>query len=95
MNTEKMTFSAIAVILLLTGLITMIIGQLYLLKKIHKWNVMKACMGIFPIFLFLFLKFDDQVKIICKNYPMYMSYLKSGLVITITGAVSLFLTVYL
>ena len=73
----------------------MITGQLYLLNKISKWNVIKACIGAFPFFLLLFLKFDNQVKIICRNYPLYMTYVKSGLLITIIGAVSLFLTVYL
>ena len=73
----------------------MLTGQLYLLKKIRRWNVIKASMGIFPFFLLLFLKFDNQVKIICRNYPAYMSCLKGGMLITLTGAVSLFLTVYL
>jgi hypothetical protein len=95
MDTEKIIFFSIAIVFLLIGLITMITGQLYLLSKISKWNAMKAYISISPFFLLLFLKFDNQDKIICRNYPMYMSYLKSGLVITLTGAVSLLLTAYL
>jgi hypothetical protein len=95
MDTLKIIFFSIAIIFLLFGLITMFTGQLYLLNRISKWNAMKAYIGIFPFFLFLFLKFDNQVKIICRNYPVYMSYLKSGFVITLTGAISLLLTVYL
>ena len=92
METEKIIFVSIAMVLSLAGLITMTIGQLYLLNKIRKWNAMKAYIGIFPFFFFLFLKFDNQVKIICRNYPMHMSYLKSGFVLTLTGVFSLFLT---
>jgi hypothetical protein len=95
MDTVKIFFLLIATVLLLFGLITMFTGQFYLLNKISKWNVIKAYIGIFPFFLFLFLKFDNQVKIICRNYPVYMSYLKGGLVITLTGAISLLLTVFL
>lgn len=95
MDTTKMIFISVATFSLVLGLFTMITGQICLLSKIIKWNAVKAYIGIFPFFLFLFLKFDNQVKIISKRHPVYISYLKNGLIITLTGAVSLFLAVYL
>jgi hypothetical protein len=95
METEKIIFFSIALIMSLFGLITMVTGQLYPMNKIRKWNPMEAYISLLPFFFFLFLKFDNQVKIICINYPMHTSYLKNGFVITLTGVVSLLLTVYI
>ena len=91
----KTLFFIIAIFVSLFGLVTIITVQFRLLKQIKKWNPIKAYIGIFPFFFFLFLKFDKQVKIVCRNYPMYISSLKSGLVLTLAGVVSLFLTAYL
>lgn len=95
MDTGETIFFVLAIFVSLFGLVTIITVQFRLLKQIKRWNPIKAYIGIFPFFFFLFLKFDNQVKIICRNYPMYISSLKSGLVLTLTGVVSLFLTAYL
>jgi len=93
-DTEKIVFISFAIILLLSGLLTMFAGQYYLLRKIKKWNLMKAYLCILPFLLFLFLRFDNQVKIICRNYPKHRVYFQSGLLITFLGIIVFFTSEY-
>jgi hypothetical protein len=95
MDTIKLVILAVSAVFLLIGLIVTFKGQLYLLKKIRRWNPIKAFVSLMPPFLLLYLKFDTQVRIICKRFPAHTTYFKTGLLIIFLGTTFLLITEYL
>ncbi len=95
MGTLNLAVLFFGAVFLLIGLVITVTFQFYLLKKIGRWNAIKACLGIIPFFLLLFIKFDNQVKIICRNYPNHLIYFKIGLLITFLGFTFFLINEYL
>jgi hypothetical protein len=95
MDTLKTIIFASGGILFIIGLAVTFAGQYHLLKNISRWNGMKACVGVIPFFLLLFMKFDNQVKIICRNLPNQRIYFERGLVMACLGVALFLLTGYI
>jgi len=82
-------------ILFSIGLAVTFAGQYHLLKNIRRWNGIKAYVSVIPFFLLLFMKFDNQVKIICRNLPNQRIYFERGLVMACLGGALFLLTEYI
>jgi hypothetical protein len=95
MSTLNLVILFLGAVFVLTGLVITFTVQFYLLKKIGRWNSIKAYLGTIPFFLLLFIKFDNQVKIICRNYPNHLIYFKIGLLITSLGFTFFLINEYL
>lgn len=95
MDTLKTITFVFGGIFFITGLAVTFAGQYHLLKNISRWNGMKACLSVIPFFLILFMKFDNQVKIICRNLPNQRVYFERGLVMVCLGGALFLLTGYI
>lgn len=95
MSTLNLVVLFFGAVFLLIGLVITVTVQFYLLKKIGRWNPIKAYISTIPFFLLLFMKFDNQVKIICRNYPNHLIYFKVGLLITFLGFTFFLINEYL
>jgi hypothetical protein len=95
MNVSQIIFSTLGAVFLVIGLIATFTGQLFLIYKIKEWNVIKACISIIPLLLLVYIKFDNQVQIICRNFPKHTVYFKKGLLTTSIGIGILLLAKYI
>lgn len=85
MNVSQVIFSTLGALFLIMGLIATFAGQWYLIHKIKEWNFIKAYISIIPLLLLVYITFDSQVKIICRNFPKHTVYFKKGLLTTSIG----------
>jgi uncharacterized membrane protein SirB2 len=95
MNIIEAIFPMFGIFLLLFGIIIMTANQFRLMKNISKWSVVKAYCSFIPFILLYFLKFDNQVKIICRDYQKTVRLFETGLTISIIAITTLSLTKYL
>ena len=95
MNIVEVVFPVLGIFLLLCGISIMIAHQFRLMKIISKWNAVKAYTSFVPFILLYFLKFDNQVKIICRDYQNSVLLFKSGLTTALIGIAVVSWTKYL
>jgi hypothetical protein len=84
-----------SVILICAGLIMTLKAQRHLIRGIRKWSGGKALVGILPLNLLLLLKFDRQVRIICRNYPVQRLRFQRGLFFMMLGLLAVLINVYM
>lgn len=62
-------YSIILATTLIVGVIAMFVAQFYLCAQIGKYSIRKAVTSFIPFVLLYCLMFDDQVKVVCRDFP--------------------------